>query len=355
MNPAAEAARQAKKLLYAPERWAADRAGPSRRPRRARPLETGEWASTPFADAVGAKVVGTPSGRFGYLRLWSFSVADDRAFVDEVVRLLGLLPERGLIVDLRANPGGLIWAAERLLQLFVPHEVEPTRFSLLATPLTRAMAAAPQNDGDLGPWRASLDDAIATGELYSQALPITSPGAANDTGQVYGGPVVAVVDANTYSAGDLFAAGFHDNEVGVLVTVGTATGAGGANVWEPDQVRDALLSTPFAVDTLPAGTGYTLSVRRATRAGAASGMAIEDVGVRGHRTYAMTRDDLVGDNRDLLAFCGAILTGQPVSGLTVTAGAGEIEVQTTGLDRIDVFVDGRPEGWHTVGDGATRI
>jgi C-terminal processing protease CtpA/Prc len=36
--------------------------------------------------------------------------------VGEIERLLGRLPQKGLIVDLRGNPGGLIWAAERALQ-----------------------------------------------------------------------------------------------------------------------------------------------------------------------------------------------------------------------------------------------
>ena len=60
----------------------------------------------------------------------------------------------GLIIDLRGNPGGLIWAAERLLQLFTPRSVTPTRFSMVATDLTRAMTDAPQNRRSLSPWRA---------------------------------------------------------------------------------------------------------------------------------------------------------------------------------------------------------
>jgi C-terminal processing protease CtpA/Prc len=59
----------------------------------------------------------------------------------------------------------------------------------------------------------------------------------NDHGQVYGGTVIAVVDATTSSAGDLFAAGFADNEVGTIVSVGRARGAGGANVWRSDVLR----------------------------------------------------------------------------------------------------------------------
>ena len=43
------------------------------------------------------------------------------------------LPDRGLIIDIRDNPGGLIWAAERLLQIFTPNTVQPTKFALRAT------------------------------------------------------------------------------------------------------------------------------------------------------------------------------------------------------------------------------
>lgn len=298
-------------------------------------------------DALAAKVVRVGRGNLGYLRLWSFDVEDDGTFLDEVIRLLKLMPERGLIIDLRANPGGLIWAAERLFQLFTPRSVVPTRFSLLATPLTRAMAAAAQNDGELAPWRQSLDDAVGTGELYSRSVPITPVKACNDIGQVYGGPVVAVVDANTYSSGDLFAAGFVDNELGPLVTVGEATGAGGANVWLPEHVSDALLGTPYEQTPLPGGIGYTISVRRATRAGPADGSAIEDVGVRGDRVYAMTRRDLVEDpgNQDLLAFCGKLLAARRRSSLEVQAPASDTDplvVRTSGLDRVDLFVDDRP-------------
>lgn len=303
IDPAAEATRRTKKLLFAPEPWLADHRGPAT---GSGPTD-GEWIETPFQDAVSAKPVATSSGRFGYLRLWSFDVADDQRYVKEVVRLLGLLPDRGLIVDLRANPGGSIWAAERLLQLLTPHPVVPTRFSMRATSLTRAMAAAPQNQHTLAPWRRSLDQAVTTGELYSRAVPITAVERCNDIGQVYSGPVVAVVDPNTYSAGDLFAAGFVDNQVGTLVSVGTATGGGGANVWLHEQVVDALTGAGLPPDPLPAGISYTLAVRRATRAVDAEGTAIEDLGVSGHRTYQMRKDDLVDGNRGLHNLCGRIL------------------------------------------------
>ncbi len=362
IDAAAETTRRVKKLLFAPDLWYLDqhgRAAAALPPPTTRsagkpkanssptnvPLDT--WLPTSMQDALAAKVVRVGRGNLGYLRLWSFDVEDDVTFLDEVIRLLELMPDRGLIIDLRANPGGLIWAAERLFQLFTPRSVVPTRFSLLATPLTRAMAAAAQNDGELAAWRQSLDDAVGTGELYSRSVPITPVEACNDIGQVYGGPVVAVVDANTYSSGDLFAAGFVDNELGPLVTVGEATGAGGANVWLPEHVSDALVGTPYEQTPLPGGIGYTISVRRATRAGPADGSAIEDVGVRGDFVYAMTRRDLVEDpgNQDLLAFCGKLLAARRRSSLEIQAPSSDTEpivVRTSGLDRVDLFVDDTP-------------
>jgi hypothetical protein len=125
----------------------------------------------------------------------------------------------------------------------------------------------------------------------------------------------------------------------------------------PGDVRDALLGTPFELPPLPAGTGFSLSVRRATRSGSLEGTAIEDVGVRGQRRYAMTKRDLTEGNQDMLAFCGEILATTPRTELTVTLpeGDGPVAAQTTGLDRLDFFVDGRPRGSVTASDGTNSV
>ena len=360
MDPARESTRRAKKLLFAPTKWRAERRSIAPAPtKRGGRVPAGTWIPNDFEDSVGAKSMRTSSGVFAYLRLWSFDVADDQPYIEEVIRLLGRLSDTGLIIDLRANPGGLIWAAERLLQLFCPQQIFPTRFSLLATPLTRAMAGARQNRAELEPWQPSLEDAVATGEPYSLPLPITRPERCNDIGQVYGGPVVAVVDANTYSAGDLFAAGFYDNGLGILVTVGEATGAGGANVWWPDQVQEALLGTEFEQRRLPGNVAYSIAVRRATRGtGEAAGAPIEDVGVRGHRPYVMTKEDLLGRNQGLLDFCGSLIAGAPLSRLKIEStspGAASVRVTTLALDRLDLYIDGRPADSRSVTDGRNTI
>lgn len=330
IDDAAETVRRAKKMLFNDRAWGAEL------------RERGRGAGAPALDDFAtARPVDAGGRKVGHLRLWSFDVDDDVAFVDGVARMLARLPQDGLIVDLRHNPGGLIWAAERLLQLFTPGAVRPTRFAMRTTPETLAIAEAATNRGDLGPWAESLATAARTGEPYSAHLPITSLEQCNDVGQRYGGPVVVVVDANTYSSGDLFTAGVVDNGIGTVVCVGEATGAGGANVWGHADVQAALRAAGRRTPDLPEDVGLSVAIRRAVRSGDADGRLIEDDGVVG-QPYAMTRDDVLHGNRDLLAHCAAILAASPRTKLKVLRAAGAYRLVSRGLDRIDVFADGQP-------------
>jgi hypothetical protein len=281
-----------------------DRERPAAPPPTADQAEIGEWIQTPLQDVLAAKTV---RRKVGYLRIWSFDVNDDDAFIAEMIRLLRALPQEGLIVDLRGNPGGLVWAAERSLQLFTAARIQPTRFSLIATPLTRQMAESPFNRLELEPWSQSLQDAVSTGELYAQPLPLTDPEWCNDQDWHYPGRAVAIVDANTYSSGDLFAAGWIDHGIGPLISVGQATGAGGANVWTSAQLRDAVGGTDESWPPMPAGSGFTISFRRAVRSASGDGIPIEDLGIPG-QPYEMTRADLMNGNKDLIAHCIDLLS-----------------------------------------------
>jgi hypothetical protein len=343
INDAAEAVRRAKKYRFNRALWRAERKpGPGKR----------AWAGAvpAFADFLSARPVKTDKGTFGYLRVWSFDVDDDQAFVEAAIKLLRGLPDRGLILDLRSNPGGLIWAAERLVQLFTPDHVTPTRFALRATPLTSAMAQAVFNQGELAPWAQSLSDAEQTGEPYSSHLPITPEERCNDIGQQYGGPVALVVDANTYSSGDLFTAGFVDNRVGPVVCIGEATGAGGANVWGSDDVRAALTAAKAPLPQLPPGVSFTVAIRRAVRSNNAAGTLIEDAGIAG-QPYDMTRDDVFKSNRDLIEHCAGILVAQPRTRLDASLRGRTLTVKTSGLDHLDLYVDGHPGGLPIALDG----
>ena len=61
---------------------------------------------------------------FGYVRIFTFNVPAADPFVDEFVRSSASCPN-GLAIDVRGNGGGLIYAAEQLLQVLTPRPIEP--------------------------------------------------------------------------------------------------------------------------------------------------------------------------------------------------------------------------------------
>jgi Peptidase family S41 len=357
VNVAAEAVRRAKMLLFAPAALLGSAAQTSS---RGTPARRGKSAAgkareirTTIPSTLKVSIINAPGGPYAHLRIWAFE-ASSEAFIGELLRILPSLPENGCIIDIRGNPGGDILASEQALQLFTPNTIMPTRFSLLATRFTRAMSSLPGMRDDLGAWRESLHAAVRTGELYAQPIPITDPADCNAIGQRYSGPVVLVGDATTYSAGDLFAAGFVDNNIGPFICVGSATGAGGANVWTYNELRDAVRGTPIALPALPGGIGLTVAFRRATRARASEGLPIEDVGIAG-TPYAMTRRDVLHGNHDLIATCVRTLQQMPSSVLRAAVSSAEctISIATRGLDRLDVVCDGHPAGTHVLKGAST--
>jgi C-terminal processing protease CtpA/Prc len=100
---------------------------------------------------------------------------------------------------------------------------------------------------------------------------------------VYDGPVVLVTDALCYSATDIFAAGFQDHAIGPILGTDGNTGAGGANVWGHDLLKELFdwpakdAKSPY--ENLPKGAGMRVSIRRTLRVGARSGTPVEDLGV----------------------------------------------------------------------------
>jgi len=348
VHPAAEAIRRAKMLLFAPHALTGKRAPapkpmPAVRRTGSRRTLKADVINTKLTKTLKAMSIDAPGGPFGYLRIFGFD-EEPGPFIDELIRLIPLLPDRGLIIDIRGNPGGYIWAAELALQLFTPNRIEPTRFSALATPFMRQIASIGDVAEDLAPWKRSLEAAVRNGELYAQTIPISDPEACNALGQMYGGPVVLVADSTTYSSGDLFSAGFVDNRMGPFICVGSATGAGGANVWSYGELKKALAGSPAALPPLPEGIDLSFAFRRATRARANEGLPIEDVGISG-TSYEMTRNDLLNGNPDLIATCIKALKELPWSRMTATVdtAARTIEVKTTGLDLLDVKFDGRSQ------------
>lgn len=301
IDATSEAARRARKLLFATALWDQD---DTNRPA----AKSDGWIATTFADAISARRLKTRYGTFGYLRLWTFDVDNTNRYLEAVAAVLRQLPRRGLIIDLRSNPGGVIDATEQLLQLFATKAITPAGFALRATPAMVQITEADGNGADLADWATSTRLAYELGEEFSQHLPISNPDHFADHARAYRGPVVCVVNANTFSCGDLFAAGIADHGIGQIVAVGEGTGAGGANVWTSDDIEYAYHAAKRALPSIPPGISFTVSVRRMTRTGQSAGLAIEDVGINGDERYEMTETDLTNGNADLAEFCTRLLT-----------------------------------------------
>ncbi|WBQ02927.1 S41 family peptidase [Kribbella sp. CA-293567] len=296
----------------------------------------------------------TAHGTFGHLRIFTFSVTDPVAFRDEFVRLAAALPQNGLIIDVRDNGGGHIYASEFTLQTLTPRHISPEPVQFVSTPLNLRICRRHKDNPsgiDLGPWFDSLDLATETGAAYSAAKPITPEDGANAIGQTYFGPVVLITDARVYSATDIFAAGFADHRIGRIIGVDDNTGAGGANVWTHGLLATLLNEPPPADPTspyeaLPNGANMRVSIRRTLRVGELSGTPVEDLGVRPDSTHQMTRRDLLEGNADLLDAAGAELAAMPNRRLDVaTSLAGStltVDLTTEGLDRVDLYLDDRP-------------
>jgi DNA/RNA endonuclease G (NUC1) len=243
--------------------------------------------------------------KVGYLRIRTFSVPRDEPFVNEVVRLLQHpdFPKERMILDVRGNGGGLIWAGERLLQLFTTKPIEPTRAQFAVTTFTVELAKA---DPMLAPWKPSLERAVETGAAFSAAFPITPPERCNDIGRRYPGAVVLITDARCYSTTDMFAAGFKDHGIGKILGVDDNTGAGGANVWTIELLRQILHGTGV-LQPLPRGVNMRVAIRRTLRVGPQAGTEIEDLGVEPDVTHPTTLDDLLKNDADLLKQAAGLL------------------------------------------------
>ena len=363
-----ERIRRARKLLFAPEAMELERqvtaifeARGGLRPGEAVPDPAIANVST-FPDKLEFRTVDTAHGEFGYIRIRSFHVGyrDVDGFVAEVARIVRLLPQNGLIVDVRGNGGGTIMAGERLLQLFTPKRVEPERLHFINTPLTVDLS---MSQPSLEAWRQSVTQAVETGAAFSDGFPFSreEPENCNRLGQRYHGPVALIIDGLCYSTTDIFAAGWQDHAIGPILGTQEGTGAGGANVWTHELLGQYLLGPDSPIRPLPKGSAMRVAIRRSTRVGPRSGEPLEDLGVKPGEIHRMTRNDLLNDNEDLILRAAGILAGvQPVRALSVEVdrtSEREVSLSTTteNIPRLDAYVDGRPRLTLDLEDGQTTF
>jgi len=360
----ADAAQQAKKALFAPRVVAAEQKFAQATNPMAVPVQGLE---SRMPGIFRAQKVDTPSGSFGYIRIFTFNEMDVDGFVAEFIRLANLLPQTGLIIDVRGNGGGVILNGERLLQVLTPRLIEPERTEFINTPLTLEMVRLhsgdnrPYADFDLTPWLSSMKQAVQTGAIYSSGFPITDVESANNVGQRYSGPLVLIIDALCYSTTDIFAAGFQDHKIGPVLGTSDNTGAGGANVWTHELFQAVLEGAPNSpFQPLPSGANMRASVRRTLRVGDRAGTPVEDLGIVPDARHYLTKDDLLKGNVDLINYAASLLAKQPAYTLSinVTAKSSDaltVSVTSKNVSRLDVYLDGRPQRSLDVKDGTTEV
>jgi C-terminal processing protease CtpA/Prc len=315
---------------------------------------------TSLEHAFHAEIRSVDGREFGYIRLFSFDVADPEEFVGEFARVLKSdgFPQEGLIIDVRSNGGGKIRAGERLLQLFTPRRIKPELFEFLNTPLNLEICRLAPKSWYLSQWADSIAEAVVTGATYSSGFPLNSEESCNDIGQVYYGPVVLITDALSYSTTDMFAAGFQDNEIGEVLGTSDNTGAGGANVWWYQDLVNAIgnhSKSPFK--PLPRGADMLVAVRRSIRVGRHAGRPLEELGIVPDRRHFMTKRDVLERNDDLIKRAARILMKKPKYALAakpftpkegsrgiVINAVSKVERRDGGrnIARVDVYLDGRP-------------
>jgi hypothetical protein len=84
-------------------------------------------------------------------------------------------------------------------------------------------------------------------------------------------------------------------------------------------------------------------------------LPIEDLGVPGI-AYEMTLDDLLQENRDLIAFCAGLLSGIPRTVMKVQIDERTVSITTRGLDELETYMNGRPfEAVRRISDGAHQL
>ena len=302
------------------------------------------------------------SGReFGYVRLFSFEVDDNKAdidqFVNEFRRVISAptFPQHGLIIDVRGNAGGTIRAGERLLQLFTPGRIKPELFEFINSALNLEICRRAPKRWNLARWADSIAEAVVTGATYSLGFPLQPEEDCNAIGQVYYGPVILITDALSYSTTDIFAAGFQDNEIGEILGTSDNTGAGGANMWYYEDLISALgKSARSFFKPLPRDSELQLAMRRSVRVGQRDGRPLEELGITPDHRHYMTKRDLMSHNGDLVRKAARLMESKPIYSLSVELVKGGTALSIVAsskvrprdgrkrISRVDVFLNGRP-------------
>jgi cytosine/adenosine deaminase-related metal-dependent hydrolase len=303
-----------KKWVFAPKEVLKAEKSPLKKRKLIRPLSG--YEETSFPGHFRAKRIDNDGASFGYIRIFSFATNQPKELVLEFKRLLNLMPENGVILDVRSNGGGNILAAEWMLQTLTDNIITPQPAQFINTSLVEELCrlhspSATVEGLNLTPWYKSIKRIKQTGAVYTLGYPITPP----DTLEPFLAKkklnLVLITDALCYSATDIFASGFQDHKLGKIVGTHENTGAGGANVWPHSLLFELTRQSDGKskyFQLLPYGANFRIAIRRTLRVGPNAGIPIEDLGVKPDIIHHMTKDDLFKENVNLLEVACKLLT-----------------------------------------------
>ncbi|MEX0290256.1 MAG: S41 family peptidase [Flavobacteriaceae bacterium] len=250
-----------------------------------------------------------PARGVGYIRIYSFNTARPMEFALHFKKLLESFKTDKIIVDIRNNGGGHLWASEFVLQTLKKKLITPQNAQFVNSEVTETICrihspSSTMKGLDLKNWYSTLSNIRHTGTAFSIGYPITPVKELKTLKGKQDYKVVLITDALCYSASDTFAAGFQDENMGKIIGVHKNTGAGGANVWTHSLLhyltRDDTGQSAF-FRTLEYGADIRVAIRRTLRNGVNRGVPLEDLGIVPDEVCRLTKHDLLFKNRDLLA------------------------------------------------------
>lgn len=275
--------------------------------------------ATPFFTVAE---VTTSSSTYGYINLHSFIpnvpsgfqgdfILYSKYLVNELSTTLTKMPYKGIVFDIRNNPGGSPFLVKAVFELVTSKNVPPMPIVLRATNLTLSMFSSYPPNPLFIPAYAAVQQSYSIGEQFTGPIIYFFNYSNLYDGflsalrvlQVYSGKVVVLTSAESYSAADLFPSWMKDTGAGTIVGVDGLTGGGGAYMgWFSDISRS--FSKTFQ-DPLPKNIDFTTAFYRLFRTGLRKGgTLIENFGIRPDIRYFETFRDVTCGDLDLFEFLG---------------------------------------------------
>lgn len=279
-----------------------------------------------FQDLFSAEVLQTNVGPIGRFIVPSFASEVTTQLITEISRILRQMPSNGLIMDLRNNAGGSSDYAKALSELVTGKQTDDQPTSVRVSNFTRM--AIFSKDEDIPPeakgifelfaipYQASITTATKVGEAFTGPGPSVFNTTVRDMQErMYFGPVVTVVDGNTYSAGDIYTTIQLDKNASLVVGTSDNTGAGGASTLPFSSLVKLF---PKLLKPLPGGANFTCAWNRWYRTAGSAGAIIENFGFELDLRYNPTLNDAVNGDCDLFEFLAKKLVSMETTELAET-------------------------------------